>query len=90
MPMPAQYSTDSHRYDCFITPRLTEIWKQYVVFYLKKNRMAQHHPPFDKKKMWRHVLPMCPFSFLQMIRKIVWSKGDNSSELSNFDTIVKI
>ena len=51
MPMPAQYSTDSHRYDCFITPRLTEIWKQYVVFYLKKNRMAQRHAPFDKKNV---------------------------------------
>jgi hypothetical protein len=33
---------------------------------------------------------MCPFSFLQTIRKIAWSKGDNSSELSNFDAIVKI
>jgi hypothetical protein len=32
---------------------------------------------------------MCPFLFLQMIRKIAWPKGDNSSELSNFDTIVK-
>jgi hypothetical protein len=40
--------------------------------------------------MWRHVLPMCPFSFLQTIRKIAWSKGDNSSELSNFYAIVKI
>jgi hypothetical protein len=40
--------------------------------------------------MWRHVLPMCRFSFLQMICKIAWSKGDNSSELSNFDAIVKI
>jgi hypothetical protein len=28
---------------------------------------------------------MCPFSFLQAIRK-----GNNSSELSNFDAIVKI
>jgi hypothetical protein len=28
---------------------------------------------------------MCPFPFLQTIRKIAWSKGDNSSELSNFD-----
>ena len=43
-----------------------------------------------KKKTWHHVLPMCPFSFLQTIRKIGWSKGDNSSELSNFDAIVKI
>jgi hypothetical protein len=33
---------------------------------------------------------MCPFLFLQTIRKIAWSKGDNSSELSNFDAIVKI
>jgi hypothetical protein len=33
---------------------------------------------------------MCHFSFLQTIHKIAWSKGDNSSELSNFDTIVKI
>jgi hypothetical protein len=33
---------------------------------------------------------MCPFSFLQTICKIAWSKGDNSSELSNFDAIVKI
>ena len=41
------------------------------------------------KKMWCHVLLMCPFSFLQTIRKIAWSKGDNSSELSNFDAIVK-
>jgi hypothetical protein len=32
---------------------------------------------------------MCPFSFLQTIRKIAWSKGNNSSELSNFDTTVK-
>jgi hypothetical protein len=32
---------------------------------------------------------MCPFSFLQTIRKIAWSKGDNSSELSNFDAIAK-
>ena len=40
--------------------------------------------------MWCHVLPMCPFSFLQTIRKIAWSKVDNSSELSNFDAIVKI
>jgi hypothetical protein len=32
---------------------------------------------------------MCPLLFLQMIRKIAWPKGDNSSELSNFDTIVK-
>ena len=47
-------------------------------------------PLFIKKKTWRHVLPMCPFSFLQTIRKIAWSKCDNSSELSNFDTIVKI
>jgi hypothetical protein len=39
--------------------------------------------------MWRHVLLICPFSFLQTIRKIAWSKGDNSSELSNFDAIVK-
>ena len=42
------------------------------------------------KKMWHHVLLMCPFSFLQTIRKIAWSKGDNSSELSNFDAIVTI
>jgi hypothetical protein len=33
---------------------------------------------------------MCPFSFLQTIHKIAWSKGNNSSELSNFDAIVKI
>ena len=33
---------------------------------------------------------MCPFSFLQTTRKIPWSKGDNSNELSNFDSIVKI
>jgi hypothetical protein len=33
---------------------------------------------------------MCPFSFLQAIRKIAWLKGDNFSELSNFDAIVKI
>ena len=33
---------------------------------------------------------MCPFSFLQTICKIAWSKGDNSSELSKFDAIVKI
>jgi hypothetical protein len=32
---------------------------------------------------------MCPFSFIQTIRKIAWSKGDNSSELSNFDAIAK-
>jgi hypothetical protein len=32
---------------------------------------------------------LCPFSFLQAIRKIAWSKGDNSSELSNFDAIAK-
>ena len=47
-------------------------------------------PLLIKKKTWRHVLPMCPFAFLQTIRKIAWSKGDNSSELSNFDAIVKI
>ena len=47
-------------------------------------------PLLIKKKPWRHVLLMCPFSFLQTIRKIAWSKGDNSSELSNFDAIVKI
>jgi hypothetical protein len=41
-----------------------------VVLYLKKNRMAQRHAPFDKKKPWRHVLPMCPFSFLQTIRNL--------------------
>jgi hypothetical protein len=60
----------------------------YLVFYLKKNSMAQRHAPFDKK----NVAPMCPFSFLQTIRKITWSKGYNvnSSELSNFDAIVKI
>jgi hypothetical protein len=52
--------------------------------------MARCHAPFYKKKTWRHVLPMCPFSFLQTIRKIAWSKGDTSSELSNFDAIVKI
>jgi hypothetical protein len=46
-------------------------------------------PPLIKKT-WRHVLLMCPFSFLQTIRKIAWSKGDNSSELSNFNAIVKI
>jgi hypothetical protein len=51
--------------------------------------LLKNYAPFDKKKMWRHVLPMCPFSFLQKIRKIAWSKGDNSSELSNFDAIVK-
>jgi hypothetical protein len=39
---------------------------------------------------WCHVLPMCPFSFLQMIRKIAWSEGNNSSKLSIFDAIVKI
>jgi hypothetical protein len=33
---------------------------------------------------------MCPFSFLQTLRKIAWWKGDNLSELSNFDAIVKI
>ena len=43
-----------------------------------------------KKNTWRHALSMCPFSFLQTIHKIAWSKGDNSSELSNFDAIVKI
>jgi len=32
---------------------------------------------------------LCPFSVLQAIHKIAWSKGDNSSELSNFDAIVK-
>jgi hypothetical protein len=47
-------------------------------------------PLLIKKKTWCHVLPMCPFSFIQTIRKIAWSKGDNSSELSNFDAIVKI
>ena len=46
--------------------------------------------PLLIKKTWRLVLPMCPFSFLQTIRKIPWSKCDNSSELSNFDAIVKI
>jgi hypothetical protein len=46
--------------------------------------------PLLIKKTWHHVLPMCPFSFLQTIRKITWSKGDNSSKLSNFDDIVKI
>jgi hypothetical protein len=58
---------------------------------------SERHAPFDKKKTWRHVLPMCPFSFLQTIRKNAWSKGDNSwskgdnfNELSNFDAIVKI
>jgi hypothetical protein len=51
---------------------------------------SECHAPFDKKKTWCHVLPMCPFSFIQTIRKIAWSKGDNSSELSNFDAIVKI
>jgi hypothetical protein len=52
--------------------------------------MARRHAPFDKKKTWRHVLLMRPFSFIQTIRKIAWSKGNNSSELSNFDAIVKI
>ena len=52
--------------------------------------MARRHAPFDKKKTWRHVLPMRPFSFIQTIRNIAWSKGNNSSELSNFDAIVKI
>ena len=53
--------------------------------------MVLRHASFDKKKKtWCHVLPMCPSSFLQTIRKIAWSKGDNSSELSNFDAIVKI
>ena len=52
--------------------------------------MVRRHAPFYKKKPWRLVLPMCPFSFLQTIRKIAWSKCDNSSELSNFDPIVKI
>jgi hypothetical protein len=73
-----------------------EFYLYIVVFYLKKNRMvrchapfSEHHAPFDKKKTWRHVLPMCPFSFLQTIRNIAWSQGDNSSELSNFDAIVK-
>ena len=73
------------------------------MFYQKKNRMVRHHAPFSWchapflsaipplfKKTWCHVLPMCPFSFLQTICKIAWSKGDNSSELSNFDAIVKI
>ena len=57
------------------------------MFYLKKNRMAWRHAPFDKKTKRG---TMCPFSFLQAIRKIAWLKGDNSSELSNFDAIVKI
>ena len=82
----------------------SHLYLYIIVFYLKKNRMArchapfswrhapfsEHHAPFDKKKTWHHVLPMCPFSFLQTIRNIAWSKGDNSSELSNFDAIVKI
>jgi hypothetical protein len=49
--------------------------------------MAWRHAPFDKKTKRG---AMCPFSFLQAIRKIAWLKGDNSSELSNFDAIVKI
>ena len=60
-----------------------------LVFYLKKNRMAQRHAPFDKKNVAPCIADV-PFSFLQTICKIAWLKGDNSSELSNFDAIVKI
>jgi hypothetical protein len=43
--------------------------------------------PLLIKKTWRLVLLIF---FLQTICKIAWSKGDNSSELSNFYAIVKI
>jgi hypothetical protein len=84
MPMPAQYSTDSHRYDCFITPRLTEIWKQYVVFYLKKNRMAQHHPPFDKKKCGAMY---CRCALFHFFKWSVRSFGQRATTLANYQIL---
>jgi hypothetical protein len=62
------------------------------VFYLKKNRMAWRHAPFDKKTKRGAMYCRCALFhfFKRSDRKIAWLKGDNSSELSNFDAIVKI
>ena len=58
----------------------TNLGKLSLVFYLKKNRMAQRHAPFDKKT-WRHVLPMCPFSFLQTFRNLSLEFSKNRKKM---------
>jgi hypothetical protein len=54
--------------------------------------MARRHAPFNKKKNVAPCIADAPFFVYSNdpIRKIAWSKGNNSSELSNFDAIVKI
>ena len=53
--------------------------------------MAWRHAPFDKKTKRGAMYCRCALFhfFKRSDRKIAWLKGDNSSELSNFDAIVK-
>ena len=52
--------------------------------------MARHHAPFDKKKRGAMYCQCALFRLFKRSVRSLGRKGNNSSELSNFDAIVKI
>ena len=87
-----EFGFNNDSYGSSIIPLFFLSWKQghpcpIVVFYLKKNRMAWRHAPFDKKKCGAMY---CRCALFRFFKQSVRSLGRRATTLANYQILTPL
>ena len=87
-----EFGFNNDSYGSSIIPLFFLSWKQghpcpIVVFYLKKNRMAWRHAPFDKKKCGAMY---CRCALFRFFKRSVRSLGRRATTLANYKILTPL